>query len=220
MTTMASARKELPNPDELRAQIEAMLIPQWVNVAAVAFAIPVPADQLIEWLAGNPIKTNIARFEKGIAAYLESRAAWLAEVKSADVHRLRELRFAKAREIRELSEKLVEEPSRTPYADMLHDSVVFGLHDLNSLFEEGETENCWRCGAAHNPPPAEVDTQIEINERGAAWSAWAPEEFRERLRAAMRSGDRVVAISGGGVWIRRPDGSMIRALKSGGIEAV
>ncbi len=223
MTTMSSAKKELSNSDELRGRIEAMLVPQWVNVAAIAFAIPMSTEQLIEWLAGNPIKGNVARFEKEISAYLESRAAWLAEVKNADANRRGELRFARAREIRELSEKLAEEPNRTPYAEMLHDSIVFGLHDLISLFEERGAGNCWQCGATHDAPAATVETQIEINLRNAAWQTWPEEVFRERLRAAMVDGERIMAVNPGRVWIRRPDGSVYTALRGapingGGIE--
>jgi hypothetical protein len=220
MTTMASAKKEIPNADELRSQIEAMLVPQWVGVGAIALAIPVPMDMLVDWLAGHPIEAKLPRFEKEIAAYLESRAAWLAEVKNADADRRRELKFARAREIRELSEKLREEPSPTPYANMLHASIVFGLHDLISLFEEGGNEHCWRCGSPRNPTPPTVEDQIELNLRTAVWRRFKTEEsFRERMRAVMRDGEYIMAIHGGVVWVRRADRSVYVSLPSGVQEA-
>jgi hypothetical protein len=221
MTTMATAKKEIPNAEELRAQIESMLEPQWVGVGAIALAIPVPVDMLVDWLAGHPIEAKLPRFEKEIASYLESRAAWLAEVKNADADRRRELKFARAREVRELSEKLREESSPTPYANMLHAGILFGLYDLLSLFDD---QNCWRCGSSlRDMPAAIVETQIELHLRAAGWAAWPEDVFRERMRAAMVDGDRILAVNIGRVWVRRSDGSVYRVLRGhpingGGVE--
>lgn len=223
MTTMASAKKEIPNADELRSQIEAMLVPQWVGVGAIALAIPVPVDMLVGWLAGHPIEAKLPRFEKEIAAYLESRAAWLAAVKNAGADRRRELKFARAREIRELSEKLREESTPTPYANMLHAGIVFGLHELISLFEEGGDDNCPRCQAPRGPMT--VETQIEMHVRGAAWQGWTAEVFRARLLEVMVDGEYITYVNVGRIWIRRPDRSVYCVLKGapingGGVEEV
>jgi len=212
--------------DELRARIEAMIVADWVSIAAIAFAIPVSPDELTRWLAGNPIKANLARFEKEIHAYLESRAAWLVEVNSADAVRRRELRLAKAQEVRELGAKLAEEPPRSAYGDMLQDAIAFGVYDLFLLSEEGEATNCWRCGATARKSvaaTATVEAQIELNLRNAGWATWPEEVFRERMRAVMADGEYIIAVNIGGAWIRRPDGTVYRALRGapingGGIE--
>ncbi len=219
-STMPRA-KNILNADELREQIRAMLLPDWITIGAIAFAIPVSPGDLTRWLEGHSIKADQVRFEKEIAAYLETRAAWLAAVKSADSHGRRELRLAKALEIGRLSEKIEDEPAHSPYRELLHDSVLFGLCDLLALFDD---ESCWRCGASYNnPPAATVETQIDISLRNAAWAGWPEDVFRERMRAVMVDGERIMAVNPGRIWIRRPDGSVYRALRGapvngGGIE--
>jgi hypothetical protein len=210
--------KNIANADELREQVHAMLLPDWVSIAAVAFAIPVSPDDLERWLAGNPIKADQVRFEKEIAAYLEKRAAWLADVKKADLNGRRELRLAKALEIGRLSEKFEDEPAHSPYRGLLRESVLFGLCDLLSVFDD---EVCFRCGASR--PAATVEAQIEIWKRNAAWAGW--ENFPDQMRAVMVDGERIMAVNPGRVWIRRPDGSVYCVLRGapvngGGIEEI
>jgi hypothetical protein len=216
--TMAAARKDTVG--ELRAQVEAMLVPQWVTIGAIAFSIPVPVNDLVEWLAGHSI-AKTSRFEGEVARFVESRAAWLAEVNAADPRQKAELRAAKAREVRALSEKLVDEPSRTPYADMLNDAIVFGLHDLLELLDE-EATNCWKCSAPPHPPTA-VEEQIALNLRRATWQGWPEGVFQEKLRNALVEGDLIVAINAGRVWVRRVNGSVYCVLRgypcnAGGVE--
>jgi hypothetical protein len=89
-----------------------------------------------------------------------------------------------------------------------------GLSRLSALTQE--PGNCWRCGANLRPLPVEVEVQIDAHERAAAWQAWPAEVYRERLRAVMRSGDRVVGIRAGAIVLRRPDGSLLEVSRHDG----
>jgi hypothetical protein len=220
-TTMARANN-ISNADELRAEIRAMIVPDWVSIAAIAFSIPVAPAQLSRWLEGNAIEADLKRFEREIGKFLKLRAAWLAEVNSVDPERRRGMRLAKAVEVRELGAKLAEEPSRSAYGDVLQECIAFGVYDLFLLSEEGEAASCYRCGAPRpsTAPKTTVEEQIELNLRTAVWRGFKTEEsFRERMRAVMSDGEYITHIHGGVVWVRRPDRSVYVSLPSGVLEA-
>lgn len=86
------------------------------------------------------------------------------------------------------------------------------LKTLGQADADFEAVSCWRCGASLTPPPAEVEVQIAMNERGAAWSGWQPDEFARRMRETMLPGDRIIGI-GAAVTIRRADSSLIAVSK-------
>lgn len=196
-----------------------MIVADWISVPAIAFAVSVSSEDLTRWLAGKPIKGDSAQLEKEIEAFLESRAAWLAEVKDAAADRRRELRLIKAQEVRDLGAKLAEEPRRSVYGDMLQDAIAFGIYDLFLLSEEDEAA-CWRCGSPRNgPAPTTVEEQIELNLRTAVWRGFKTEEsFRERMRAVMSDGEYIMHIHGGVVWVRRPNRSVYVLLAGGEVQ--
>jgi hypothetical protein len=81
-------------------------------------------------------------------------------------------------------------------------------------FEANPPCACWRCGANLRPPPRDVEVEIEANVRslrhgGAYVGAWPDQLFRERCRAAMQRGDRIVGVRHGAITIRRADGSTL-----------
>jgi hypothetical protein len=228
-TTMARANN-ISNADELRSQIRAMIVPDWVSIPAIALAVPVAPAELSKWLAGNPLEADLNRFEREISKFLKSRGAWLAEIKSADPERRRAMRLAKAVEVRELGAKLAEEPSRTAYGDVLQECIAFGVYDLFLLSEEGEAascyrcgeprsnaslpktptqpERCWRCDAEQGPLTRSIEEEIEVNLRVAEWSGWQPETFRLKARMELSEGDRIIKFALRRFYIRKPDKSV------------
>ncbi|MFZ1886978.1 MAG: hypothetical protein WAU33_03025 [Candidatus Binataceae bacterium] len=99
------------------------------------------------------------------------------------------------------------------------DAAEAEVRSLESLFSEMErfvagfeaapSESCWRCGANLNPPPAEIEYEISINERAASWSGWKPEIFRAKMRQSLQLGDRIVRFGPWAVVVRKPDGSTL-----------
>jgi len=77
-------------------------------------------------------------------------------------------------------------------------------------FEANPPCACWRCGANLRPPPADVEAEIEANLRSGAYAgAWPEELFRQKCRAVMQRGDRIVGVRHGAITIRRADGSTL-----------
>lgn len=119
-------------------------------------------------------------------------------------------RIALAHEVLTSVAELGALASRSKVAEAVE--IVAGLEEtvraLAGTVEEWEGALCWRCGANLTPPAAEISVQVSVNIRAAGWAGWSEEEFTLRMREALASGDRIVAIRAGAVIVRRRDGSV------------
>ncbi|MGH7813386.1 MAG: hypothetical protein ACREQI_05220 [Candidatus Binataceae bacterium] len=215
MTTMATAMK-IPDGGELKAQIEALA--REFELDGIALAMGMAPDALIAWLDGKAHPKLERQVEKAAAAWLAARADWRARVDSRNVADWEGLKYVPVAEIERLVESLLHEKPDTPYGSMVATNIRIAVADflyMIGVAREQADLTCWRCGAAGATPAAEPETQISINENAAAWAAWPRELFRAKLRAALKAGDRIVAIRGGAVVVRHADGTTLEVYLHG-----
>jgi hypothetical protein len=194
----------------LREEFNAIVERDGSSVIAAAFAMEVPADELRDFLQGDKDFPQIA-----------NRVRRFIEERNAQWNAVREDQTGKAFDaalrghVGELVDVLngfvsIANAKMTANAETAWHVAMSHVKGVLRLFEVcNEPGACWRCGANLRPPPAEVEIQIKLNENAAAWSGWPLEIFREKCRAVMRQGDRIVGIRGGAVVVRRSDGALL-----------
>jgi hypothetical protein len=192
---------------KLQKQFASLLERDRTPSGAAAQCMGVDAELLLDWAyEGSPVPA----IDDAVTQFIAAREKRWADLRADTKGGVREQeRLAVLSRITAHIDQLVTALG-TEAARQVRDLVWMDLNDLSGVFNLlKEPRVCWRCGANVEPPPAEIEAQIEANEHAAAWQAWPPDVFRAKLRAVLRPGDLVVGIRAGAVMIRRPSGEII-----------
>ncbi len=210
------------NSENFRAELAATIRGR-NTIVGIAGEIGMAPATLAAWLDGS-YQGNTARIDGLVGKFLERRRALCKAAGQGDEATRRQLRQEAFLKIEGLVSQLVRESGISRAAEIIEGRIALVMDDIEQLTKRPDeppemghgaaSGSCWRCGANLAPPPAEVETQIEANERAASWQTWPPELFRAKLRGVMQPGDRIVGIRAGAVTLRRPDGSLLEIIRS------
>lgn len=195
--------------DNLRQQLNVACDRDGASVTAIAFTMNVPADELRRFLKTGDDAGLGARVRQFIA---DRNARWDRIVGDESGEALEAAIREHSSEMAEVLKGLTDwAPAEVAgNAEIARQVGLMHLNSLRRLFALCDGPGtCWRCGANIKPPPAEVEVQIAINETSAAWQAWPPEVFGEKLREVMQRGDRIVGIRAGAIVLRRANGALL-----------
>ncbi|HVA82487.1 MAG TPA: hypothetical protein VNF29_16275 [Candidatus Binataceae bacterium] len=202
----------------LRAAFGLILRDRRYSIEGFALAMGLSPETLVDWYAGK-YDGDAKRVEKIVGKFLEGREAVWSAIK-AEPHRFEAISEELAGQVERAASQLVQEAGCSHKAELIEAALRNALRDLCLATRRGPTEAppsiCWRCGADQNLPPPEVEREIERNLKSAGWSGWLEASFRERCRAVMASGDRIIGIRQGAVTLRRGDGSILEIARLDG----
>jgi len=101
-------------------------------------------------------------------------------------------------------------------SEQMRGSPLLAEIELLLMSAHSNRSLCIHCGQALTEGPAELDAHIQaVAEQAAAqFLTWPVEIFRERARAKMEPGDRIVWLTIGGFVIHKRDGSRVTVWRS------